>query len=80
VSKKSSTRDNPADKAVLDETKAAVERGEDPFGDDEPLVPETIEGRAAKAKAEVDAANGVTAEAANETDARRGPGRADRRG
>lgn len=55
----------PADQAVLDATKAAQERGEDPFGDDEPLVPESNDQRAAKARVAAAVEDGEEPDAAD---------------
>ena len=45
---------NPSDAAMLDSIETELAAGGDPFGDDEPIVPETIEMQAQKAAAGVD--------------------------
>lgn len=57
----------PAEAATLADIDKQIAAGGDPFGDEEPLIAESIEVTAAKAKVKIDEENGTTAVAA-ETD------------
>lgn len=59
----------PAEQESKEKIDTELAAGGDPFGDDEEIVHEGVDAAAARAKAEQDEANGITAEAESEAEA-----------